>query len=68
MFLFPGNDLPYGSQEAFSHDVDLTQWHDYSFVQPPGQMHQTIQLDDFFAGGGLNTAHMQVDWVRMYDV
>lgn len=35
-------------------------------VQPPGPMHHTIQLDDFFPGGGLNQAQMQLDWTRMY--
>ena len=37
-------------------------------AQPPGPMHQTIQLDDFFPEGNLNPATMDVDWVRMYDV
>lgn len=33
-------------------------------VQPPGPMHQTIQLDNFFPENGLNPATMDVDWVR----
>lgn len=37
-------------------------------AQPPGTMHETIQLDDFFPQGGLAPAHMDVDWVRMYDL
>jgi beta-glucanase (GH16 family) len=90
-FLHYGDGTPDGAQEAFSHDVDLTQWHNYAiewtsghivgyldgqewfsttdnFVQPPGPMHQTIQLDDFFPNGGLNRAQMQADWVRTYNV
>ena len=37
-------------------------------VQPPGPMHQTIQLDNFFPECNLNPSTMDVDWVRMYDV
>ncbi len=50
--------------------LDGQQWFTTSddFIQPPGPMHQTIQLDDFFSDGGLNRATMDVDWVRMYDV
>lgn len=36
-------------------------------VQPPGPMHQTIQLDDFHPEGNLNPAALAVDWLRLYD-
>lgn len=39
-----------------------------SFVQPPGPMHATVQLDDFFGTGTLNPAQLQLDWIRMYPV
>lgn len=39
-----------------------------AFVQPPGPMHATIQLDDFFTSGALNKALMQVAWIRLYAV
>jgi hypothetical protein len=35
-------------------------------VQPPGPMHQTIQLDDLYPGGGLNRAQLSVAWLRIY--
>lgn len=34
--------------------------------QPPGPMHQTIQLDNFGDGSVLKESFMHVDWVRMY--
>jgi hypothetical protein len=50
--------------------LDGQQWFTTSdsFVQAPGPMHETIQLDDFFPDGGLNQATMDVNWLRMYDV
>lgn len=36
--------------------------------QPPGPMHQTIQLDWFPDGTATSTSWMEVDWVRVYDV
>ena len=35
-------------------------------AQPPGPMHQTIQLDNFHRSGGMETAHMDVRWYREY--
>ena len=36
--------------------------------QPPGPMHQTVQLDWFPDGTATTPSTMQVDWVRVYDV
>ncbi len=36
--------------------------------QPPGPMHQTIQLDWFPDGTATTPTTMDVDWVRVYDV
>jgi len=36
--------------------------------QPPGSMHQTVQLDWFPDGTHTRTSWMQVDWVRAYRV
>lgn len=35
--------------------------------QPPGSMHQTIQLDWFPEGPTLKKSWMEIDWVRVYD-
>jgi hypothetical protein len=34
-------------------------------IQAPGPMHLTIQLDDFY-GSGMQPAHFDVDWARIY--
>jgi glycosyl hydrolase family 16 len=36
--------------------------------QPPGSMHQTVQLDWFPDGTDTTRSRMKVDWVRVYDV
>ena len=36
--------------------------------QPPGSMHQTIQLDWFPDGTPTKKSWMQVDWVRVYNL
>ena len=36
--------------------------------QPPGPMHQTVQLDWFPDGSETRRSEMLVDWVRVYDV
>ncbi len=36
--------------------------------QPPGPMHQTVQLDWFPDGTATRRSEMMVDWVRVYDV
>ena len=36
--------------------------------QPPGSMHQTVQLDWFPDGSETRRSEMMVDWVRVYDV
>lgn len=38
-----------------------------SSAQPPGPMHQTIQLDNF-VGSGMRTTIMELDWLRTYAV
>lgn len=35
--------------------------------QPPGRMHQTVQLDWFPDGTTTTRSRMKVDWVRVYD-
>jgi len=35
--------------------------------QPPGSMHQTIQLDWFPYGSTLKKSWMEIEWVRVYD-
>ncbi len=36
--------------------------------QPPGPMHQTVQLDWFPDGTATKPSTMDVDWIRVYDV
>jgi hypothetical protein len=36
--------------------------------QPPGPMHQTVQLDWFPDGTATHRSEMMVDWVRVYDL
>lgn len=36
--------------------------------QPPGSMHQTVQLDWFPDGTRTRVSWMEVDWVRVYDL
>jgi hypothetical protein len=48
--------------------VDGVKWFEDTDLshQPPGSMHQTIQLDWFPDGSTTTPSWMQVDWVRVY--
>ena len=49
--------------------IDGIEWFRSTKVkhQPPGSMHQTIQLDWFPDGTALHKSWMEIDWVRVYD-
>jgi beta-glucanase (GH16 family) len=49
--------------------IDGIEWFRSTNVahQPPGSMHQTIQLDWFPDGTTLKKSWMEIDWVRVYD-
>jgi beta-glucanase (GH16 family) len=49
--------------------IDGIEWFRSTKVahQPPGSMHQTIQLDWFPNGTRLHKSWMEIDWVRVYD-
>lgn len=48
--------------------IDGAQWFDTTDpnAQAPEPMHGTIQLDNFFGASGMQPAHMDVDWYRVY--
>ena len=49
--------------------IDGVEWFrdEVASHQPPGSMHQTLQLDWFPDATANGTANMQVDWVRVYE-
>jgi beta-glucanase (GH16 family) len=48
--------------------IDGMQWFDDSDpnAQAPEPMHGNIQLDNFFHAGGMQPAHLEVDWYHVY--
>jgi beta-glucanase (GH16 family) len=55
--------------EEITGYIDGIEWFRSTNVahQPPGSMHQTIQLDWFPDGTTLKKSWMEIDWVRVYD-
>jgi hypothetical protein len=53
-----GNLTGYVDGVVFFHDTAAG-------IEAPGNMHLTLQLDNFF-GSGMQPAHLDVDWARFY--
>lgn len=47
--------------------IDGVEWFRDTRHQPPGRMHQTVQLDWFPDGTATRRSWMKLDWVRVYD-
>ena len=60
--------LGYSIYQPFIGYVDGVKWFEDSDPthQPPGSMHQTLQLDWFPDGTPNGHGEMRVDWVRVY--
>jgi hypothetical protein len=56
------------TSSSFTGYIDARQWYTTSDggAQPPGAMHQTIQLDNLTGNTPVKAGKMEVDWLHMY--